>query len=86
VAFTYRREDALEGRCGLELKEQAVADITRGMQASYNVFCDFQNKFITNPAFGFGQGGRWLADAIACGFFWSTQVGLDYGMNLLGYP
>jgi hypothetical protein len=86
VNFGYRKEDALAGRCGLELEPGPVNDITRGMKMSHNVFCDFQNKFIADEKLGFAQGGRWLADAIATGFFWGAQVGLDYGMALLGYP
>lgn len=86
IDYNYVKQDALAGRCGLELPDAAVGAITRGMQMSYNVFCDFQNNFLVDPRFGFAAGGRWLADAIGCGLFWATQVGVDFGMDMLGHP
>jgi len=49
-----------------------------------NVFCDFQNDYIVNPENGFADSGRYLADAVACGLFWASQIGIDYGLAHLG--
>ena len=85
VNFNYSKDDALEGRAGADVTQEFANFISVGMIIAADVFCDFQNEFIVKPQFNFSQGGRWLADGIACGFFWAAMVGLDYGMNQLGF-
>lgn len=86
VAFNYRFDDAIRGIAGAEVSPEFATFITHGMQSAYDVFVDFQNNILANPKLGLGQGGRVTADAIACGLFWASQVGLDAGMNRLGFP
>jgi len=86
VDFTYLFGDAIAGRAGAKVSPQFAGFITEGMQGAYNVFVDFQNNVMANPKYDFAQGGRLLADGIAAGFFWASQVGVDFGMNRLGFP
>ncbi len=84
VDINYLFADAIAGRAGAQVSQQFADLITLGMTDTHNVFVDFQNNVLKNPKFN--DGGRLMADVIASGFFWATQVGLDYGMNKLGFP
>ena len=81
--FGYSFEDAVRGAAGAQVSEEFAERITFGMNSAYNIFCNFQNAVIIPPSHGFAAGGRWLADVIACGFYWASQVGLVYGMALV---
>jgi len=84
--FIYRFDDAIHGIAGADVSQEFAAFITTGMLSAYDVFVDFQNKILAEPSLGLHRGDRSTADAIACGFFWASQVGLDAGMNRLGFP
>lgn len=86
VTLSYSGEGALSGAAGADVSEEFATAITGGMQIAGDVFCDFQNKVICDKSLGLNQGGRLLADVIAMGFIWFSQVGLDFGMQQLGYP
>jgi len=85
IEFSYLFEDALRGAAGADVTDHFTTVITKGMDLSYSVFVDFQDHILVDPRFGLAMGGRFLADMIACGFFWSSQIGLDYGMHHLGF-
>jgi hypothetical protein len=85
--FNYSPEDAIEGRAGTEVDQNFANVISVGMITAANVFCDFQDKFLADKDLDFAAtGGRWLADGIACGLFWASQIGIDFGMAKLGNP
>jgi hypothetical protein len=84
--FTYDVADALEGNVGASVSEDFALKITIGLERAYNVFCDFQNEVLASKELHFDEGGRWLADGIAMGFFIATQIGVDFGMKELGFP
>ena len=86
IEFTYDVDDAIEGNVGAFVSEDFSIKITLGLEKSYNVFCDFQNEVLASKDLNFHQGGRWLADGIAMGFFISTKIGVDFGMKELGFP
>lgn len=83
--YNYAKKDALAGRAGAQVSEEFVGHITCGMFLMADVFCDFQDKVLINTKLGFATEGRVFADVIASGFFSSICVGLDYGMNRLGF-
>lgn len=85
IEFSYLPEDAIAGRIGACVSEDFSMVITAAMIPTQNVFCAFQNEFLLKPQYQAAQGGRWLADWIACGLYWSSAIGLDYGMNQLGF-
>jgi hypothetical protein len=84
--FNYSPEDAVEGRAGAFVDQDFANLISVGMITAANVFCDFQDKFLTDKDLNFADGGSWLADGIACGFFWASHIGIDFGMAKVGYP
>ena len=84
VEFNYLFPDAISGRVGAQVSQDFANLITLGINDAYNVFVDFQNNVMKDPKIN--DGGRLMADVIASGFFWATQVGVDYGMNKLGFP
>jgi hypothetical protein len=84
VQFTYDPADALAGRAGADVTQEFADTISAGMLTMGDVFCDFQDEILTNPATGCGTGGRWTADFIACGLYWSGAIGIDYGLGHLG--
>ena len=54
-------------------------------QIMHNVYLEVQNQIIMDPAIQTLDGGCYLADVIASIFLWSSVMGLDVGMKLLGY-
>lgn len=86
ISFNYSAADAASGRVGAQVSPQFQEAINQGIYFMEDVFCDFQDKLLANPKFGFTNGGRWLADGIACGLFWASSIGVDYGMAKLGHP
>lgn len=68
------------------ISDDFVLQIGLGMEMMANVFVDFQNDVWLNPKHGFTDGGRLTADVAACGLYWAAAIGLDYGMNRLGFP
>lgn len=85
IEFSYLPSDAIEGRAGARVSNEFSALITMGMTGASNVFCGFQNGILMNPHLNLQAGGRWLADFFACGLYWSASIGLDFGMNRLGF-
>ena len=85
ISFSYDVTDAINGLVGTQVSKKFQAYINLGIMCIENVFCDFQNDFIVNPENGFANSGRYLADAVACGLFWASQIGIDYGMARLGF-
>lgn len=57
--------------------------VSLGMEKMKNVFLDFQNCILI-PVHVEGD-DEFTADLLACGLYWSTAIGLDYGMDKLGY-
>ncbi len=86
ISFNYSLDDAIAGRVGAQVSPLFQEAINKGIYFMEDVFCDFQDKLLINPKYGFTNGGRWLADGIACGLFWASNVGVDYGMAKLGHP
>ncbi len=86
ITFSYHPDDAISGKAGAQVSTEFEAVITNGMLISGDVFCDFQDKVLMDKDYIFTENGRWIADAIASGFFWLSCVGMDYGMNYLGFP
>jgi len=82
--FNYDSEDSLNASAGAQVNEAFATEISIGIDIVQDVFVDFQGALI-DEKYGFFKDGRVLADAIAAGYFWASQVGVDYGMNLLGY-
>jgi hypothetical protein len=85
IEFSYLPDDAIAGRVGARVSEDFSMVITAAMIPTQNVFCGFQDEFLIKPQYHTQQGGRWLADWIACGLYWSSAIGLDFGMNELGF-
>lgn len=86
IDLAYDPDAAKKGIIGLDVTSALSEVINLKIPLMENVFCDFQDYFLNREEFGFNQGGRWLADALASGLFWSAAVGMDTGMNELGYP
>jgi len=84
-SLNYNPEDAVRGLVGAEVSTEFQGHINDTIPLMSEVFCDFQDQVITNPKYNFTDSGRWLADGIACGLFWASQVGIDYGMEKLGF-
>ena len=85
IEFSYLPDDAIAGRAGAQVSDEFSMFITVGMQGCANVFCGFQDDILKNPQYKAQAGGRWLADFLACGLYWSAAIGLDFGMNRLGF-
>lgn len=83
ISFSYDVKDAMNGLVGAQVSETFQSYINLGIVKMENVFCDFQNDYIVNPENGFANSGRYLADAVACGLFWASQIGIDYGLAQL---
>lgn len=49
------------------------------------VYEELKNQIIMDPYIQNLEGGRYLTDVIASSFLWSSVIGLDVGMKLLGY-
>lgn len=86
IDYSYLPDDAIAGRAGARVSDEFSLFITAGMQGAANLFCGFQNDILLNPKYNAQAGGRWLADFFACGIYWSAAIGLDFGMNRLGFP
>ena len=74
----------MNGLVAAQVSDKFQTYINLGIMRMENVFCDFQNDYIVNPKNGFANNGRYLADAVACGLFWASQIGIDYGLAHLG--
>lgn len=85
IEFTYDPDDALAGRAGARVTDEFAGQISLGMLLMENVFCDFQDALVAARKEPRAAGNRWLADFIACGIYSSGEIGMDFGMNLLGY-
>ena len=85
ISFNYSSEDVVAGRVGAQISPEFQEAINRGIYFMEDVFCDYQDKILGNAEYGFTKGGRWLADGIACGLFWASSVGVDYGMAKIGH-
>jgi hypothetical protein len=85
IEFPYNPSDAFNGLLGVAVSKDFQGYINYGIPVMENVFCDFQNRVVANPQFRFANSGRWLADCLAFGLFWSANVGIDYGMDKLGF-
>lgn len=83
--FNYSLDDAIAGRCGVAVPEPLSETISNGIYAFENVYCDFQDKVLMDKSSGMERGGRWVADIIACGLYSSAAVGLDFGLNIIGF-
>lgn len=86
IDLPYRPEDPPLGRLGLNLDPEDVEAIQEAMPGQQEVFVDVQDHVFMNEELGLAHDPRRLADAIACAFFWSMLVGLDFGMARRGMP
>lgn len=84
ISFSYDVNDAMNGLVAAQVSDKFQTYINLGIMRMENVFCDFQNDYIVNPKNRFANSGRYLADAVACGLFWASQIGIDYGLAHLG--
>lgn len=80
--FDYNAEDAIENNITNFVVDEIAGDIVIGLEKAHNVFCDLQ-KVIIDRRYPFYQGGRIFADLLAGSFFWATQIGIDYGINMM---
>ncbi len=87
IAFSYDPEGAIAGNSGPDpaLSDEFVTDVGFSMDLVANVFVDFQNDVWVNPKYGFTDDARLSADVMACGLYWAAAIGLDFGMNRLGF-
>ncbi len=70
---------AISGMVGLDVSEELNMRVNIYTMLMEDAFVGFQDDFLKNPSMGFTEGGRWLADGIAAGFYWAAVI----GMNLL---
>jgi hypothetical protein len=75
-------DDAINNNARAFVVSKYTRDIVIGMEKAHNVFCDLQDV-IVDRRYPFYQGGRLLADLLASSFYWATQIGIDFGMNLI---
>jgi hypothetical protein len=85
INFNYCQSDAIKGISGAQVTEKFSKTITVGMVMIQNVFCDFQDNVLLDKEVGFSRGPRWAADVIACGLYFASAVGLDCGLDKIGY-
>lgn len=87
IAIDYDSDAAISGTPTPSegISDEFVLHVGSAMEMMANVFVDFQNDVWLNSMHGFADGGRMTADVVACGLYWSTAIGLDYGMNRLGF-
>lgn len=87
ITFNYDPDAAMSGMPvpDKRISNEFVIHVGMAMEMMANVFVDFQNKVWLNKKYGFSGAGRLTADVIACGLFWASSIGLDYGMNRLGF-
>jgi hypothetical protein len=86
IVFNYDTTAAISGMPTPDddISDEFVVHIGSAMEMMANVFVDFQNEVWLSPKYDFAGKGRLTADVVACGLYWSSAIGLDFGMNLLG--
>lgn len=85
IEFSHDSEKALTGKIRPDFPENLSAALISGTLKMEDVFCDFQDKVLADENFGAQRDDRWVADLIACGLYSSTMIGIDYGMNAIGF-
>ena len=87
ITFNYDPAAAISGTPTPDdrMSDDFVLYIGSAMEKMANVFVDFQNDVWLNNEYGFAGRGRLTADVVACGLYWAAAIGLDCGMNRLGF-
>ena len=76
-------KDSLLGNAGAQVSQEFADGITYGMLLAGDGFVDFQDV-LANPKFQYFEKPDVLADVIATGYFWASQIGINFGLNKMG--